>query len=113
MESTQIVLLQSIVKLFASPDGYAGPSMQAAIASSSDTFSSVWQSADGYAYGITFNKIVDLSGIGPEGDLTGGTWKYQLIAWCVIFIFTWFVGQCFARQYEAYLFSAIYTSVYI
>ena len=26
---------------------------------------------------------------------------------------TWFVGRCFARQYEAYLFSAIYTFVYI
>ena len=62
--------------LFASPDGYAGPSVQATIASSYDTFSSVWQSADGYAYGVTFNEIVDLSGIGPEGDLTGGTQDY-------------------------------------
>ena len=26
---------------------------------------------------------------------------------------TWFVGRCFAWQYEAYLFSAIYTFVYI
>ena len=32
---------------------------QAAIASSSDTFSSVWKSADGYAYGVTFNEIVN------------------------------------------------------
>ena len=76
MESTQIVLLQSVVKLFASPDGYAGPSVQAAIASSSDTFSSVWQSADGYAYGVTFNEIVDLGGIGAEGDSTRGTQDY-------------------------------------
>ena len=98
MESTQIVLLQSVVKLFASPDGYAGPSVQAAIALSSDTFSSVWQSADGYAYGVTFNEIVDLSRIGPEGDLTGGMWKYQLIAWCVIFIFIYlFIFKVFIR----------------
>ena len=75
-ESTQIVLLQSVVMLFASPDGYAGSSVQAAIASSSGTFSSVWQSADGYAYGVTFNEIVDLGGIGPEGDSTRGTQDY-------------------------------------
>ena len=75
-ESTQIVLLQSVVMLFASPDGYAGSSMQAAIASSSGTFSSVWQSADGYAYGVTFNEIVDLGGIGSEGDPTRGTQDY-------------------------------------
>ena len=75
-EATQIVLLQSVVMLFASPDGYAGSSVQAAIASSSGTFSSVWQSADGYAYGVTFNEIVDLGGIGPEGDLIRGTQDY-------------------------------------
>lgn len=62
--------------LFASPDGYAGSSVQAAIASSSGTFSSVWQSADGYAYGVTFSEIVDLGGIGPEGDPTRGTQDY-------------------------------------
>jgi len=75
-ESTQTVLLQSVVILFASPDGYAGSSVQAAIASSSGTFSSVWQSVDGYAYGVTFNEIVDLGGIGPEGDLAGGPHDY-------------------------------------
>ena len=74
-ESTQTVLLQSVVTLFASPDGYAGSSVQAAIASSSGTFSSVWQSVDGYAYGVTFNEIVDLGGIGP-GDLSRGTHDY-------------------------------------
>ena len=56
-ELTQTVLLQSVVMLFASPDGYAGSSVQAAIASSSGTFSSVWQSIDGYAYGVTFNEM--------------------------------------------------------
>ncbi|KAF7422645.1 hypothetical protein PC9H_010801 [Pleurotus ostreatus] len=52
-QSTQVRLLQSTVALFASPDGYAGPSIQAAIASSSGSFTSVWQSGDGYAYGVT------------------------------------------------------------
>ena len=75
-ESTQMALLQSVVMLFASPDGYAGSSVQAAIASSSGTFSSVWQSADGYAYGVTFNEIVDLGGIDSEGDLSRGTQDY-------------------------------------
>ena len=75
-ESTQMVLLLSVVMLFASPDGYAGSSVQAAIASSSGTFSSVWQSADGYAYGVTFNEIVDLGGIGQEGDSSRGAHDY-------------------------------------
>jgi hypothetical protein len=57
-ESTQLVLLQSVVIAF------------------SGTFSSVWQSADGYAYGVTFNEIVDLGGIGAEGDPTLGTQDY-------------------------------------
>ncbi|KAF8148271.1 clathrin-coated vesicle protein [Crassisporium funariophilum] len=75
-ESTQTVLLQSVVMLFASPDGYAGSSVQAAIASSSGTFTSVWQSVDGYAYGVTFNEVVDMGGIGPEGDLGQGAQDY-------------------------------------
>ena len=32
---------------------------------------------------------------------------------CEHLYYNWFVGRCFARQYEAYIFSAIYTSVYI
>lgn len=52
-ESTQSALLQSAVALFASPDGYVGSSVQAAIASSSGMFTSIWQSTDGYAYGVT------------------------------------------------------------
>ncbi|KAG6857124.1 hypothetical protein H0H87_009256 [Tephrocybe sp. NHM501043] len=66
-ESTQVTLLQSAVSLFASPDGYAGSSVQAAIASSSGTFTSVWQSVDGYAYGVTSNVLCD-SGNRALGD---------------------------------------------
>ena len=71
-EQTQMVLLQSVVSLFASPDGYTGSSVQAAIASSSGTFSSVWQSSDGYAYGVTFNEIVDMGGVENTGASAGG-----------------------------------------
>ncbi|KAF8916460.1 clathrin-coated vesicle protein [Mucidula mucida] len=56
-DATQTTLLQSAVALFASADGYAGSSVQAAIASSSGTFTSVWTSVDGYAYGVTFTQI--------------------------------------------------------
>ncbi|KAG5643615.1 hypothetical protein DXG03_000582 [Asterophora parasitica] len=67
-ESTQVTLLQSVVSLFASPDGYAGSSVQAAIASSSGTFTSVWQTIDGYAYGVTSTHIVDPGSLSPGDD---------------------------------------------
>lgn len=51
-DATQTSLLQSALNLFASPDGYVGSSMQAAIASSAGTVTSIWQSTDGYAYGV-------------------------------------------------------------
>ncbi|EEB93142.1 hypothetical protein MPER_08246 [Moniliophthora perniciosa FA553] len=56
-ESTQATLLQSVVSLFASPDGYVGSSVQAAIASGS--FTSIWQSTDGYAYGVTYIEVAE------------------------------------------------------
>lgn len=72
-ESTQSTLLQSVVSLFASPDGYAGSSVQAAIASSSGTVTSVWQSVDGYAYGVTSMKIADHVGTDSEDtSISGG-----------------------------------------
>ena len=52
-ETTQTSLLQSAISLFASPEGYTGSSVQAAIAASSGTFTNVWQSTDCYAYGVT------------------------------------------------------------
>ncbi|KAK0203615.1 clathrin-coated vesicle protein [Desarmillaria ectypa] len=67
-EATQTTLLQSAVMLFASADGYAGSSVQAAIASSSGTFTSVWNSVDGYAYGVTFTEIVDHGDLGAHSD---------------------------------------------
>jgi len=67
-DSMQSTLLQSVVSLFASPDGYSGSSVQAAIASSSGTPVSVWQSVDGYAYGVTYIEVVDSAGIGSEDE---------------------------------------------
>lgn len=58
-DGTQSNLLQSAVMLFASADGYAGSSVQAAIASSSGSFTSVWSSVDGYAYGVTHTQLTD------------------------------------------------------
>ncbi|THH16286.1 hypothetical protein EW146_g4324 [Bondarzewia mesenterica] len=52
-ENTQAALLQSVISLVASSDGYMGSSVQAAIASSSGSFTSIWQTLDGYAYGVT------------------------------------------------------------
>jgi hypothetical protein len=52
-ESTQATLLQWTVALFAGPDTYSGSSVQAAIASSSGAFTSIWHSSNGYGYGVT------------------------------------------------------------
>lgn len=71
-ETTQMSLLQSSISLFASPDGYTGSSVQAAIATSSGAFVSVWQSTDCYAYGVTDAEVnEDLSTDGLEGQ---GDW---------------------------------------
>jgi len=78
-ESTQTSLLQSTISVFASSDTYGGvgSAVQAAIASSVGTFTSVWTTADGYGYGVTSNEIVDFGGIGVEisgnGSSVSGT----------------------------------------
>lgn len=64
-EAMQVTLLKSTATLFASPEGYAGSSIQAAIASSAGTLSSIWSTADGYAYGIA---SWDLTHIGTENS---------------------------------------------
>ncbi|KZV63558.1 clathrin-coated vesicle protein [Peniophora sp. CONT] len=64
-DSTQITLMQSVISLVASPEGFAGSSVQAAIASSSGSFSSLWQTFDNYAYGVS---SVDLSDASQDSD---------------------------------------------
>ncbi|KAG9047376.1 hypothetical protein FS837_002429 [Tulasnella sp. UAMH 9824] len=65
-EVMQTTLLQSVVSLFASPDGYSGSSMQAAIASSTGNFSSVWAMTDGYAYGVTSTDRYSMKVFGKD-----------------------------------------------
>ena len=68
-ETTQTALLQSAITLFASPEGYSGSSVQAAIAASSGSFTSIWQSTDCYAYGLTDIELVD----DASGNVVEGT----------------------------------------
>lgn len=55
-DHTQEALLGSTSQLFAGADAL-GSSAQATIASSSGTFVSIWQSTDGYAYGVTSLQV--------------------------------------------------------
>ncbi|KAH7905717.1 armadillo-type protein [Hygrophoropsis aurantiaca] len=57
-DSLQTSLLQSTLATFAGPDDN-GSIMQAAIASSSGSFTTIWQVWDGYAYGVTTINLSD------------------------------------------------------
>ncbi|KAL1408350.1 hypothetical protein Q8F55_005159 [Vanrija albida] len=52
-ESMQPALLQAAVTVFADPENYSGSAAQAAIAAQAGQFTNVWQSTDGYAFGVT------------------------------------------------------------
>lgn len=67
-EATQTLLLQSAISLFASSDGYSGSSVQAAIASSSGSFVNIWQTFDGYAYGLTDVEVKEDSVENSQGS---------------------------------------------
>ncbi|KAG9318303.1 armadillo-type protein [Chiua virens] len=58
-DSIQSSLLQSTISSFAAPESDGVSAMQASIASSSGTFTTVWQSADGYGYGVATMDIVN------------------------------------------------------
>lgn len=58
-DSVQSNLLQSAMNVFAGPEGDVISAMQASIASSSGTFTTVWQSADGFGHGVTTMDILD------------------------------------------------------
>ncbi|KAI0054064.1 clathrin-coated vesicle protein [Auriscalpium vulgare] len=75
-ESTQVTLLQSAIVLIASADGYAGSSVQAAIASSSGSFTSLWQTFDNYAYGVTSVQIAEETAMESPDDPS--VLKYRL-----------------------------------
>ena len=76
-DATQLVLLQSVVASFSSPEGYAGSSVQAAIASSTGSFVSLWASSDGYAYGVTGDEVIDMGGVEEVTGGPGGTGARQ------------------------------------
>lgn len=71
-DTTQITLLQSAMSLFASLDGYMGSPVHAAIAASSGNFTSLWQTADGYGFGVTGIQLVQESGPGVLEDVVKG-----------------------------------------
>lgn len=52
-ESMQPALLQAAVTVFADPENYSGSAAQAAIQAQAGQFTTVWQSTDGYAFGVT------------------------------------------------------------
>ena len=53
IEPMQAGLIKTTIQAFADPDRYVGSSAQAAIAASAGNFTSVWEMADGYAFGVT------------------------------------------------------------
>jgi hypothetical protein len=49
----QPALLQAAITVFADPENYSGSAAQAAIAAQSGAFNGIWNSTDGYAFGVT------------------------------------------------------------
>ncbi|WRT65221.1 uncharacterized protein IL334_002164 [Kwoniella shivajii] len=52
-DSMQSALLQAAITVFADPENYSGSAAQAAIAAQAGQFTTIWQSTDGYAFGVT------------------------------------------------------------
>ncbi|KAF9228616.1 clathrin-coated vesicle protein [Gyrodon lividus] len=78
-DSAQSTLLQSTMFVFAGPEGDGVSAVQAAIASSSGTFTTVWQTADGFGYGVTTVDIVDDEAeVLSEGARTGKSVHEQI-----------------------------------
>lgn len=53
VEPLQLKLLDTSLALIADPEKYTGSSVQAAISASTGSFSSVWDSIDGFSFGVT------------------------------------------------------------
>ncbi|KAI5476389.1 Armadillo-type fold domain containing protein [Pseudohyphozyma bogoriensis] len=73
----QVTLLTQVVALFSDPEKYTGESaLQAAIAASVGTFTTVWDETDGYGFGVT--SMMRQAGndvSGGEGEEGGGERK--------------------------------------
>lgn len=75
-EATQTTLLQSVISLVASIDGFTGSSVQAAIASSS--FVSLWTTFDCYAYGVTAVEVSENASPTADNPEDPSFGKYRL-----------------------------------
>ncbi|KAH9052913.1 clathrin-coated vesicle protein [Lactarius deliciosus] len=77
-EATQATLLQSVISLVASIEGFTGSSVQAAIASSSGSFVSLWTTFDGYAYGVTAAEVSENASPTADNPEDPSFGKYRL-----------------------------------
>ncbi|KAI0258392.1 clathrin-coated vesicle protein [Gloeopeniophorella convolvens] len=77
-EATQTTLLQSVIALVASAEGFAGSSVQAAIASSSGAFVSLWTTYDNYAYGVTAVEVSENASTVTDNPDDPSFGKYRL-----------------------------------
>lgn len=77
-EATQATLIQSVISLVASIEGFTGSSVQAAIASSSGSFVSLWTTFDGYAYGVTAAEVSENASPTADNPEDPSFGKYRL-----------------------------------
>jgi HEAT repeat-containing protein 5 len=77
-ETTQMTLLQSVISLVASAEGFSGSSVQAAIASSTGSFVSLWTTFDGYAYGVTAIEVSENASPAADSVEDSSFGKYRL-----------------------------------
>ena len=77
-EATQTTLLQSVISLVASIEGFTGSSVQAAIASSSGSFVSLWTTFDCYAYGVTAVEVSENASPTADNPEDPSFGKYRL-----------------------------------
>ena len=77
-EATQTTLLQSVISLVASIEGFTGSSVQAAIASSSGSFLSLWITFDNYAYGVTGAEVSENASPTADNPEDPSFGKYRL-----------------------------------
>lgn len=85
-DAAQSTLLQSALAVFAGQEGDGMSAIQASIASSSG-FTSVWQTADGFGYGVTTMDIVDDEAVpSADGTYAGQTENEQVEQLTALFV---------------------------
>ncbi|CAH7665924.1 clathrin-coated vesicle protein [Phakopsora pachyrhizi] len=75
VESLQVQLLDITVALIADPEKYTGSLVQAAISASTGSFTSVWESVDGFSFGVTSllteNECLNGNDLSADDPLNG------------------------------------------